>query len=117
MSEENILSTVKSATNVSVDDDIFDTELLGLINMSLADIHQMGVGTIVPVTSETEFSSILTSNDSSEAKIYGRQYIILNTKALFDTPATGKQGDNLNAAIAQLVFRLSISNTNIDRVE
>lgn len=116
MAEENILNVVKPFTNAPIEDDTFDIELLGLINMSVADLHQLGVGTLKVVDKDTTFDEILTALDSTEAKIYGRQYICLNTKSLFDTPATGKQGDNMNAAISQLVFRLSISNTNIDKV-
>ena len=39
---ESILDSVKAANDVPLDEELFDDELLGLINTSLVDIVQQG---------------------------------------------------------------------------
>lgn len=104
-----ILDSVKDKIGIIKGDDAFDSDLLDYIGASVATLNQLGVENNVLVDSSTKYEDLWTANTSNETKQLAITYIKLNTKLMFDTPASGAENSNKNAALAQIEWRVGIS--------
>ena len=91
--EVTILDYVKNAIGVSVSidasDDLFDTDLIVLIDGALSTLYQNGVGTPYPnrINNDKNLSrDKFFNNDIIHDRGNAIQYVVLKTKLLFDPP-------------------------------
>lgn len=104
-----ILESVKDKIGIIEGDDAFDGDLLDYIGASVATLNQLGVENTVLVDKDTKYDELWAEGTSNETKQLAITYIKLNTKLMFDTPASGAENSNKNAALAQIEWRIGIS--------
>lgn len=105
--EQSILKSIKLQNDIPEDETTFDDELIGLINMSLATLNQMGPGQQVYLEDDNMvWDDFFTSIDSKLVRALSRQYVAMNVKSKFDVPVTAKASDNITNALEELQFRI-----------
>ena len=88
MFDQSILTSVKKALGVNVDDSSFNPDILLHVNGALGDINQVGVGNPLMVYEEETWNDFLPITQSQRELIgYVLQYVSIKTKILFDPPA------------------------------
>ena len=108
--EQSILKSVKLQNDIPQDEDTFDDELIGLINMSLATLNQMGPGRQIYLEDDKMvWDDFFTDIDSKLVRALSRQYVAMDVKSKFDVPVTSKAGDNITNALKELQFRIYIA--------
>lgn len=93
--------------DIPEDETTFDDELIGLINMSLATLNQIGPGQQVYITDgSTVWDDFFGPIDGLLVRALSREYVALDVKSKFDTPVTSKAGDNVTNQLKELQFRI-----------
>lgn len=102
-----ILSTIKDAIPISLEDTSFDGELLMAINSAASVLtFQIGVGPVtgITITAETDWSEIYT--DKRLAMV--EEYLYLKTKLKFDPPSNATLLSTIKEEIVNSEWRIGI---------
>lgn len=87
--EDSILNTVKNFLLGTSSTDVFDAELIILINASFSALYQFGVSKDnkpFKISGETEkWSDVISSDDSYEN---AKEYVCIDVKIVFDPPTS-----------------------------
>ena len=107
--EESILDSIKNFLGLSTDDDVFDQELLMLINSAIMSLQQIGVGPQEELFSiednSTTWSDYL-ENPTTLPMV--KPYIGLKVRLVFDPPQSSALDQALRLEIAECEWRLNI---------
>ena len=107
--EESILDSIKNFLGLSTDDDVFDQELLMLINSAIMSLQQIGVGPQEELFSiednSTTWSDYL-ENPTTLPMV--KPYIGLKVRLVFDPPQSSALDQALRLEIAECERRLNI---------
>lgn len=109
--DDSILSSVKSLmpnSAIPQDYEVFDAEILGLINSELAVLHQLGVGKPDGNTFTVEGTGEVWSdfvNNAEEVSLI-MSYMAIRVKMIFDPPKSQIVMDSLNKRSEELSFRI-----------
>lgn len=102
-----ILASTKELLGLPEDVTVFDSQLVIYINMQLATLEQVGLGTEenyqVTVT-EGDLDDFLPDDEGLHDQV--KMYIYLKTRILFDPPATTAVLEALQKSAAELEWRL-----------
>ena len=79
----SILTDIKNALNIPVDDQSFDAEVGILIQGAISDLQDVGLP-LHGVEIQSDFQSIPVDSKTLE---HVKVYILLKTRVLFDTPS------------------------------
>ncbi len=110
--DENILVTVKRFVNVSPEDDAFDMELLGHINMAFAILYQ--IGATKDRTFLADFNS-RWSDYTTDPILFSmvKPYVCYCTRIGFDPPSGGTL-EAFKQSIADLEWRIQMQKEVFD---
>lgn len=81
----SILGSVKRSCNIPDDVDVFDAELILLINTTFAKLHQMGVGPESVFSIEDSGATWDEFSTNPEVAM-AKTYVFLETRLVFDPP-------------------------------
>jgi hypothetical protein len=118
--EQSILDSVKKVLQIGPDDDSFDLDVMIHINSAFSTLHDLGVG---PVEGFTIQNGTDTWNDFIPTAVDPVQqnqvktFVILNTRLLFDPPATSFQLEAFQKQIDQITWRISVRREELDWVD
>lgn len=96
--ETSILKSIRQRIGPSAAYDVFDTDLITLINSAFSRLCQLGVGPETPYRIEddsAEWSDFIEDGNMEEVK----DYVYISVKIIFDPPTNGNV---LNAYKEQL---------------
>lgn len=107
--EDSILKSTKKILGLADDYTAFDLDVATHINSALATLNQLGIGPV-------EGFSIGDDGTETWEQFYGtdsrfnsiKTFVFLNTKLLFDPPATSFHTAAVERQLEELVFRLSV---------
>lgn len=103
---DSILDSIKKMLGLDEEYDVFDTDLIILINSVLFSLNQMGIGPNKPLIvtdSGNEWSEFTEDFNDLEAV---KTYIYLRVKLLFDPPTSSAVQEAMNKTIDELQWRL-----------
>ena len=107
--EESILDSIKKILGVSTEDDIFDEELLVLINSVFMTLQQIGVGpqdTLFNVEDNSSTWSDYLTNPTELPMV--KTYIAIRVRLIFDPPQSSSLDQALRQEIAEYEWRLNV---------
>lgn len=108
--DDSILSSVKSMmpnSGIPQDYQVFDTELIGLINSELAVLSQIGIGKsneVFVITGTSEVWSDFLKEDELVSLV--AMYLAIRVKIIFDPPKSSIVMESLNERAKELTFRI-----------
>lgn len=106
--EDSILKTVKEFILGNSDTDVFDTELIILINASFSTLYQMGISKEnkpFKITGDTEiWSDVLDSEENYENV---KEYVCIDVKIVFDPPTSSFVLEALKEIRKECAWRIS----------
>lgn len=108
--DDSILSSVKSMmpnSGIPQDYQVFDTELIGLINSELAVLSQIGIGKsneVFVITGSSEVWSDFLKEDELVSLV--AMYLAIRVKIIFDPPKSSIVMESLNERAKELTFRI-----------
>ncbi|MDT3388097.1 MAG: hypothetical protein LIR46_10115 [Bacteroidota bacterium] len=108
---QKVLDYVKAWNDIPDDEDSFDLQLRAIANSALAKLNQLGVGQEVYITDENldiTFDDFFTTLDSKMVRAMSIDLVGKLSERDFDNPLTAKKGDNTNAAIKELEYRIYV---------
>lgn len=103
---ESILETVKTSLGIMPEYEHFDQAIIGYINMALATIWQLGVGTeggFRVVDANDQWSEVIPDDPMYEIV---KTYVSQKVRVAFDPPSSSFVLDALNKSIAELEWRI-----------
>ena len=106
--EDSILLTIKKLLGLESDYDVYDSDLIVLINTSFLSLLQLGIGPKegFMITGATEiWSDYIGQNVPLRAV---QSYIYLKTKTMFDPPESSFVLNAMSEQMKELEFRLNI---------
>lgn len=107
--EESILDSIKNFLGLSTDDDVFDQELLMLINSAIMSLQQIGVGPQEELFSIEDNSTTWSDYlENPTALPMVKPYIGLKVRLVFDPPQSSALDQALRLEIAECEWRLNI---------
>lgn len=114
--ETSILTSTKKVLGVPEDYTAFDLDILTFVNSAFSTITQLGIGPVNGIFIEDSIMKWEDLDLSTPQVSQVRSYIFLQTKMLFDPPATSYVLDAMQRQIDEHVSRLSYMREN-DRSE
>lgn len=113
---ESILLTVKKMIGgLDEENEVFDTDLITIINSTFMVLAQLGVGPDIPYKIEGP------DNTWSEFECFDlesvKEYIYLKTRMTFDPPANGSAASSYEQRAAELEWRLQIFSEELKDAE
>ena len=107
--EESILNSIKIFLGLSVDDDVFDQEVMLLINGVLMTLQQIGVGPQEKLFQIEDSSSTWSDylEDPNEIPLV-KPYICMRVRLIFDPPQSSSLDQALRQEIAECEWRLNL---------
>lgn len=107
--EESILDSIKKFIGVSTDDDVFDDEILMLINGTFMILQQIGVGDSNTLFHIEDNSSIWSDyiKDYNELSLV-QTYIAIRVRLMFDPPQSSTLEQALKQEVAEYEWRLNV---------
>jgi hypothetical protein len=110
--DDSILSSIKDAASVNVDDNVYDQELILHINSTFTVLRQLGVGptTAFYIEDSNAKWSDFTTDDNILPMI--KSYVTLKVRSLFDPPTSSSLAEAINSQIAEYEWRLGIECDN-----
>lgn len=103
---ESILESVKASMGIMPEYEHFDQAIIGYINMALATIWQLGVGTeegFRVIDANDQWSEIIPDDPMYEIV---KTYVSQKVRVAFDPPSSSFVLDALNKSIAELEWRI-----------
>ena len=107
--EESILDSIKIFLGLSTDDDVFDEELIILINAVLMTLQQIGVGpqdALFHIEDNSSTWSDYVTNPTEIPMI--KTYIAIRVRLVFDPPSSNALDQALRQEIAEYEWRLNV---------
>ena len=107
--EESILNTIKIFLGLSTDDDVFDEELIILINAVVMALQQIGVGpqeTLFHIEDDSSTWSDYIMNPTEIPMI--KTYIAIRVRLIFDPPQSSTLEQALKQEVAEYEWRLNV---------
>ncbi len=107
--EESILNTIKIFLGLSTDDDVFDEELIILINAAIMALQQIGVGsqeTLFHIEDDSSTWSDYITNPTEIPMV--KTYIAIRVRLVFDPPQSSTLEQALNQEVAEYEWRLNV---------
>lgn len=105
--EESILVTVRDACGIEQDSNVFDRELIPLINTYLMILCQLGIGTKgFKVTDESQIWGDFEPSDLYEA---AKTYVTTRTRLVFDPPVNAHVTSSLTNLYEEIEWRLTVN--------
>ena len=106
--DDSILDSIKDIVGVGTEDDVFDGELIVVINTAFFTLYQLGVGGDKPftITSNSECWNDFIDNIDELSMV--KSYIGLKTRILFDPPTSSPLMDAIKNQIAEYEWRLNV---------
>lgn len=104
----SILDTIKRVCNVSLDESLFDQDLIMFTNMALASLHQLGVGPsdIFSITDNSaKWENFLADQESLSLVI---PYVSQKVRLTFDPPVSAHHLESMKSVITEMEQRLLI---------
>ncbi len=107
--EQSILKNVKKILNVSVDDDVFDLDIITHVNSTFSTLYQLGIGPSEGFMIEDD-TALWASFLGSDPRLLNqvKTYVYLKTRILFDPPtASSFVMGAIEKQITELEWRLN----------
>lgn len=107
--EESILDSIKIFLGLSTDDDVFDEELIILINAVFMTLQQIGVGpqdTLFHIEDNSSTWSDYVTNPTEIPMI--KTYIAVRVRLVFDPPTSNTLDQALRQEVSEYEWRLSV---------
>lgn len=105
MTDESILNSVKAFIGIDESDKAFDEELMMGINTQLRILNQLGIGSDISVSDETDLWSEFIAEQSNMDGV--KSYVSIRTKLLFDPPANNALLTSYQEIASELEWRLN----------
>lgn len=105
---DSILNTIKKLLGIPAVDTAFDTDILIAINSAIAILHQVGVGSEIPILvidDSTEWSALTTD---PAIQSMAQTYIYLTAKLVFDPPGTSFAIESFRKLLDELIWRIRV---------
>lgn len=107
--DESILDSIKSFLGVSTEDDIFDQEIMMLINGIFMILQQIGVGPQEELFSIEDNSSTWSDYLDNPLELpLVKPYIGMKVRLIFDPPQSSSLDQAIRQEIAEYEWRLNI---------
>lgn len=107
MNEDSILLTVKKHSNVSAEDQSFDSELIKDTNTILGILPQLGIGPDDGFAIENDNDEWSDFLPESRKLSLIKSYVGKRVRLLFDPPSNKQHLEALKATISELESRLT----------
>ena len=107
--DDSILNSIKAILGLNIDDDVFDQELIMLINTFLMTLQQIGVGPQDELFSIEDSSQTWSDylEEPTELPMV-KNYIGIRVRLIFDPPQSSSLDQALRQEIAEYEWRLNI---------
>ena len=115
--DDSIVITIKKMLGVDLDYDVFNTDIIVLINSAFMTLTQLGVGPkegFVVTDYNTRWSDFLTNKVKLEA---AKQYIYLKVKSTFDPPSSSAVMNAYEKQIQELEWRLNVQAESVEEFD
>lgn len=110
---DSIFLTVKKLCNVSEDDTSFDSDLIIHINTVLMILRQIGIGNDMVVEDENAtWDELLSGYEENLSAV--KTYVPFKVRMLFDPPQQSSFKESLKESIAELEWRLNITDSTME---
>lgn len=105
--EESILASVRYALGIEEDSNVFDKELIPLINTYLMILQQLGVGqkAFSVLNESTTWYSFLNNQEQYEG---AKTYVVTRVRLAFDPPSSAHMTNALTDLYKELEWRLAV---------
>lgn len=111
---DSILVTIKKMLGIDEDYDVFDMDIIALINASLMSAYQFGIGKKLIINDEREtWSDFLDENDALLGS--AQSYIYSKVKMAFDPPSSSVAADALKDLASECSWRLNLAYEEVDK--
>jgi len=114
---ESIVVTVKKMLGLDLDYDVFNSDVIVLINAALMSLTQLGIGPKegFTVTDYTQtWSDFLVNGILLEA---AKMYVFLKVKVTFDPPSSSTVLETYKQQISELEWRLNVQAESIENFD
>lgn len=106
---ESILTSVKKYIGFDESYEVYDDDLLMLINSEFSTLTQLGLEPdtgFKVVSKDTTWDEVLGGNPLLE---FIKEFVYLRVKIVFDPPSSGSYMDALQKRIDELTFRINVA--------
>lgn len=100
----SILSDTKHALGIETDYDFFDTDIKADINSVLRVLNQLGVGNMLTVEGDEDWSDF---TDSEEMQTAIKPYVYLKVRKIFDPPTSSVIANSTDSLISEYEWRIT----------
>ena len=107
--DDSILNSVKASIGVNPDDDVFDQELIMLINTVLMTLQQIGVGPqdeLFHIEDDSKTWSDYLEEPTELPMV--KNYIAIRVRLIFDPPQSSSLDQALRQEIAEYEWRMNL---------
>lgn len=104
---KSILDTIKKMLGIDPDYDVYDIDIIVLINGVLMSLRQMGIGPSEPLVitgSREQWDDLVEDSEKIEAV---KTYIYLKVKSIFDPTGSSIVNEAYKNTIAEIEWRLT----------
>lgn len=115
--DDSIVVTIKKMLGVDLDYDVFNTDIIVLINSAFMTLTQLGVGPkegFVVTDYNTRWSDFLTNKVKLEA---AKNYVFLKVKSVFDSPASSAVMNAYEKQMQELEWRLNVQAESVEEFD
>lgn len=110
--EDSILNTIKKMVGIGVDYDVFDVDIIVLINSALSILADLGFTKDFVVEDEIQKWEDYITDINTFPDI--KEYIFLKVKMVFDPPSSSYVMDAYNGRIKEIEWRLNSRNEMLE---
>ena len=112
--DDSILESVKDASEVNLDDTVFDEEIKLHINTAFMTLRQLGVGPDTPfiITDDTATWDSFTTDETILPMV--KSYVTLKVRSLFDPPTSASLETALKETLSEYEWRLNVEADKYD---
>ena len=105
--EDSILVSVRDALGIEQDSNVFDREIIPLINTYLMTLQQLGVGKLAFSVSDESvaWSDFLENKEQYEG---AKTYVVTRVRLSFDPPSSAHVANALTDLYKELEWRLAV---------
>lgn len=107
--DDSILKTVRvDGANQTVDCEVFDDQLIPLINTAFSNLNQAGVGPVAGFAIDGVSQTWDDFTTDIIAQGWVKTYVSTYTRLMFDPPSASFVNDSLNRKMDECFFRLNV---------
>ncbi len=105
--EDSILVSVRNALGIEEDSQVFDNEIIPLINTCLMTLQQLGVGRLAfsVLDESASWSDFLENKEQYEG---AKTYVVTRVRLAFDPPSSAHVANALTDLYKELEWRLTV---------